>query len=600
MSSKGREHWWGLVFLGGLALGLMVVLARCVQLQWHDSAVYQQRAARQELKIIPQTARRGLIVDRQGRVLAISVPRVSVGVDPNAVTDAAVVARSLGEVLSLDAGDLYAQIKGSTDRRFLWIKRYLDPAVGPRLERLALPGVVLHREYERQYPMGNVAAHVLGFTDVDGRGLEGVEAVYENDLAAQPGKWLLRSDVARRPIGMQGACDNGEDGNTVVLALDAVIQNIVQEEIERTATKYRAKGVIGIVMEPRSGEVLALANWPGFDPGAARTTAVALRRNQALTDPVEPGSTFKPFTIASALAGGYVKVDDIIYCHDGYYSGPGFRPIREYDGHRYGNLTVREIIARSSNIGAAIVAQKMGKTYFHRMIEEFGFGQKTGIDLRGESEGILRPLKRWNDKDNTLTRAAFGQSEAVTPLQLIRGFCCFANGGVLVRPRVVRGILSSTGAVVKDFGLAPAVTLAGGNEAPAQTEKRVIPADIARTMTQDVLTAVVEGEHGTARIAKLEGYRVFGKTGTAQVPKMGGRGYDDGKYVASFMAGAPAEDPKVCVLVVVREPDRRLGLGYTGGVVAAPPAREILRRTLPYLGVPEQKTPETETRLAAR
>ena len=300
---------------------------------------------------------------------------------------------------------------------------------------------------------------------------------------------------------------------------------------------------------------------------------------------MEPGSIFKPFTVASALEGGYVTVNQKIFCYNGYYAKRGIGIISEYNNHGYGELTVAEIIMRSSNIGSARIAQKMGKRYFHAMIEKFGFGKRTGIDLPGEGAGILRPLREWKWGQYALTRAAYGQGPIVTtPIQIIQGFCCIANGGKLVRPRVVRGVLTPEGKVARDIGKDSALSMAEAGDA-----LQVLKPQVSRKMVHEVLKAVVDRRGGTARRARIEGYEVFGKTGTAQVAVNGN--YVDGKYVSSFMAGAPAWAPRICVLVMVREPDRSLGLGYTGGVVAAPAVKEILRQTLPYLGV-EKKLEE--------
>jgi len=448
----------------------------------------------------------------------------------------------------------------------------------------------VENEYRRDYPMGDTAGQVLGSTDIDGCGLEGVEKEYEAYLSPQPGKWLLRSDSLRRPIGAQGECEPAKDGHIVVLTLDSVIQNFVQEELRKTVEKFRAKSAMGIVMDPKTGEVLAMANWPGFDPNRVRETAPEIRRNRTLTDPIEPGSTFKPFTAASAVEGKFVTLQTIIDCGEGVYNGPGFGAVHEYK-HYFGRIRVADILIHSSNIGSAKLAQKMGKPYFYGMLRKFGFGEKTGIDLPGEGEGIMRPLSKWNDKMYTLTCVGFGQGISVTPIQLIRAFCGLSNGGTKVTPRVTKGILSPDGSeVICDF-LHPRtdtgeyINGVGGEI----SENHIISERVSRDIREEALAGVVEKKGGTARGAYLEEYRIFGKTGTAQIALKDGRGYEPNKYVSSFLGGAPVENPRICVLVMVREPDRRLGLGYTGGRVAAPAVREIVRQTLAYLQVPPHK-----------
>jgi len=580
MLNKHREWWPAQALLGLMLAGLLVVLIRCGYLQYFRSAEFRRQAAHQQLKIIPRNARRGSIVDRQGRVLAVSTERISVRVDPVLLDDIAKTARTLAKILAVDEQELQTKLQQRRDKRFMWVKRFVTDRETQKVRSLKIRGVVLEREYERQYPMGQLTAHVLGFTDIDSRGLEGVEAKYEEYLAGKKGCWRLKSDARRRPIGTQGEFEEAQDGDTIVLSIDAVIQTYVEEQLDETVKKFQAKGATGIVMDPYNGQVLALANWPRFDPARARQSDLTVRRNRALTDPVEPGSTFKPFTVAAALEGNFVRANDKIYCHEGRYAGKGFGAIKEYDDHGYGDLTVTDVIVRSSNIGVAKIAQKMGKKHFYGMIEKFGFGKKTGIDLSGEGAGILRPLSEWKWGDYALTRAAFGQGPiSATPIQLMRGFCCLVNGGRGVQPRVVLGVLSPGRKVLRDF------TVQNDKAQGDSGQRQVLSQKVSRQMTGDVLRAVVDRKGGTAHNAYIEGYSVFGKTGTANIAKKDGKGYEENKYISSFIAGAPAEHPAVCVLVMVYEPDRSLGLGYTGGMVAAPAVREILRQTLAYLDI---------------
>lgn len=582
--------WRGQICLAGLIVLLLVVMGRCAYLQGWKSDFYRARADRQQLKLIPQSARRGLIVDCRGRVLAVSNQVYSAAVDPALLGDVRGTSGELADILSLDREEVYAKIQERRDRRFVWLKRMLSEEETERIRDLGLRGVILQREYVRSYPMGSLGAHVLGFTNVDDEGVEGVEGYYNHYLRGEPGLFELRMDSLRRPIGTLGECQSGRDGNTVVLSVDVMIQEYVEEQLRLVVEKYRAAGATGIVMDPKSGEVLALANWPTFEPEQAGKARPEVRRNRALTDPIEPGSTFKPFTLASALEGNYVTLDQKIDCLDGPYTGKGFGSIHEYRQY-HGVLSVAEVIIKSSNIGTAKIAQKMGKKYFYPMIEKFGFGRKTGIDLSGEGAGILMPLKEWKWGEYALTRASYGQGPvAATPIQMIRGFCEIANGGKRIQPRVARGVLSPDGAVVEEFVKKEKEP---GKEGEGSGDQ-IISEKVARLIVDQVLTAVVEGGAGTGKTAYLDEYRVFGKTGTAKVPKKGGKGYEDNKYISSFVGGAPAEEPKLCVMVIVYEPDRSLGLGYTGGRVAAPAVKEILRQSLAYLEVPARKMEETK------
>jgi cell division protein FtsI (penicillin-binding protein 3) len=588
MTHEWRERWKSQFCLAILLLLFLAVGARCVYLQFYRHDHFVERAQRQQLKIIPQSARRGHIVDRNGIVLAQSVQKFSVALDPGLVVDKARTARKLGTALTINADTLHQKILARTDKRFLWVKRFIDRQEQERLSGLDLPGLIIQKEYHREYPMGTLAAHVIGFTDIDGRGLEGIEGSMEEYLGCETGRWLLRSDVGRRPIGSHSQCQSGEDGKTVVLTLDMTIQACLEEQLQATVEKFNASGATGIVMDPRNFEVLALANYPTFDPGLARKTEPALRRNRALTDPVEPGSLFKPFTIASAVDGGYVTLNQKINCLEGPYRGKGIGVIREYK-YYFGSISVADVIVRSSNIGTAKIARKMGKKYFYPMIEEFGFGQKTGIDLPGEGAGILMPLKEWKWGDYALTRASYGQGPiAATPIQLIRAFSILANGGRQGKPIAVKNVMSTDGPRRTEEAVP-----AGANDDESLPVSSVVSEKVARNVVQKALQGVVERKGGTAHNAYIEGYGVFGKTGTAQVPLKNGRGYEPNKYVSSFMAGAPAENPRICVLIMVKEPDRSLGLGYTGGAVAAKAVGLVINQTLAYLGVEKKKTDES-------
>ena len=572
-TNRRRGSRGALLLLIAILALLALVMGRCWYLQYYCSQDARDQAARQQLKIIPQRARRGMIVDRRGVKLALSVERWSVALDPSFLDDVDQVVDALAAKLSLDPAPLARNIQAAGDRRFLWIKRFVRDDQADSLRQMNLRGVIFVTEYERRYPLGPLAAHVIGFTDIDGRGREGVEAQCDTHLAGKDGTRYLRTDTQGRAIGVAQPPEQCQDGLTVVLSLDVNIQAFVAEQLAATVQKFQATGALAVAMNPRTGEVLALANYPTFDPNSARLVGSQIRRNRVLTDPVEPGSIFKPFTVAAALQGGYVTPNEKMFCHEGRYAGRGFGVITEYGDHAYGDISVTDIVVHSSNIGAAKIAQKMGKKYFHEMIERFGFGRKTDIDLPGEGPGILRALSEWKWGDYALTRAAYGQGPIVaTPIQLIRAFCCFANAGKLVRPSVIKGVL------VEDELLLAEKRSAEDSDRNAQ----IIAPEVAAALAGEILRAAVDRKEGTAHNAYIDGVAVFGKTGTAQVAKKDGKGYEDRKYISSFIAGAPADDPRICTLVMVQEPNQALGLGYTGGMVAAPAVREIIRQTLTY------------------
>ena len=571
---------------GGFMVLLIAVMAavigRCGRLgvYEHDQAV--ERALRQQLRIEPQYARRGSILDCRGRKLALSIRKYTIAADPMMIADPFNAAAKLAGPLGDDAHAIERMIHHHTGRRYVVLKRFVDDDTAAAVRALNINGLIVQSNYQRQYPMGTMAACVLGFTDTAGVGIEGLEKAYEHVLGGVAGKTLYRTDARGHAIAARADSTPARDGKSLVLTIDAVIQSITETEIAKRAAEYQAAGAMALVLDPTTGDVLAMAQVPTFDPGDPQAVTAAVRRNRALTDPFEPGSTFKPFTVAAALSNDSIDIDDVIDCHDGLYAGKGFGRITEYGNHRYGKLSITDIIVHSSNIGSAIIAQKMGKTHFYDMIERFGFGRRTGIDLPGEGTGILRPLSQWRWGDYALTRAAFGQGPvAVTALQLLRGFCVFANDGRLVRPRVASHIIDGD-------------TIREVPPKEDHTERwQVIDANLADVMRQTVLTAVVDRKEGTAHRAWIDGMGVFGKTGTAQIVAKDGRGYDENRYISSFIAGAPAQAPQICVLVVVNEPNRKLGKGYTGGVVAAPVVRNIIAQTMAYLDRQDARPMET-------
>ncbi|MDP6381058.1 MAG: penicillin-binding protein 2, partial [Phycisphaerae bacterium] len=392
----------------------------------------------------------------------------------------------------------------------------------------------------------------------------------------------VKADARRRPLWVESARDEGEvgssiadlnrDGRTIVLTIDKAIQSFVEIELKRVIEKYEAKGVIGIVMDPRTGEVLAMANLPAYDPNNYGDYPAEARRNRAITDPYEPGSTFKAFVAAAALAKGVVKMEEQIHCGNGVWR---YRSRTINDHHPYGRLSLQDIVVKSSNVGMAKLGVRLGDERLRQAVLDFGFGSKTGILLSGENAGVVQSAQKWSYW--TTTSVPFGHEIMVTPLQLVTAFSVFANGGKLLKPRIVRGILDTRGRLVAD--------LAGKPEVVSQ----VMPEPLANAFRDEVLVEVVE--RGTGRQCKISGYKVFGKTGTAQKlappgSAESGNGYSHELYVGSFIAGAPAEAPRLVVLVAVDEPNK--SKGYYGGTVAAPAVRAILEQTLAYLGVRPQ------------
>ncbi|HWL91895.1 MAG TPA: penicillin-binding protein 2, partial [Phycisphaerae bacterium] len=356
------------------------------------------------------------------------------------------------------------------------------------------------------------------------------------------------------------------DGFHVVLTIDAEIQANVERELIETVSKYKAESAVAIVMHPQTGAILAMANAPGFDPNHYRDYGAAYYRNKSVTDPYEPGSTFKPFIASGALAEKAVRRGEVFDCERGSWTD-GARTLRDH--HPYDFLSFEEVLIKSSNIGMGKIGKRLGNEKLFEYCRTFGFGEKTGVDLIGEDAGILRPLARWNSFSTT--SIPMGQELCVTPLQLARGYCAFANGGKIVKPYVLRAVMDAGGEVVSDF-------------TPPLPEEPVISPEIIETMKDKILVEVVR--QAASQHAKLPNYTVFGKTGTAQIAKKGGGGYVPNAYVSSFVGGAPAKNPQLVVLVAVRKPQK--SIGYYGAVVAAPAAARILSHALAYLGVPPE------------
>jgi cell division protein FtsI (penicillin-binding protein 3) len=415
--------------------------------------------------------------------------------------------------------------------------------------------------------MGRLASNLVGFTShLDNRGLEGVELKYDKELSGSAARNIFLADAHRRPIRAKQQDGVLTNGVGIILTIDATIQQFTRDQLIKQYREYEAESAVAIVAEPRSGAILAMVSLPDFDP-ADRSTDPNNFRSRAITDSFEPGSILKPVVAAIALDAGVVNRTEKIFCENGSYSGHGFGQIGEYR-RGYGDLTVKEILINSSNIGMAKIGQRLGKDRLYDGLRLFGFGRKTGIELPGEIDGLLRPARTWDGY--SVTRIPYGQEICVTGMQLIRAFCILANGGRLVRPFLVRAVVDNDGKITE-------------LKRPPPPVGYIINPDVAEWVVREALTGVVN--EGTGKRAKLEKWQLFGKTGTANIASSDIRGYLENEFVASFIAGAPVDDPAIVVLVSIRKPNRSLGKGYTGGVVAAPVAAKIIEKTLTCLGV---------------
>jgi cell division protein FtsI (penicillin-binding protein 3) len=550
-----------LLFAWVVAIGGRLWSLQVVQ---HDEFV--RRAERQQQRVLELDPPRGTIYDARGRELAVSIEVESVFAVPRELADREAAATRLARALDLDRGKLARAL--AQDREFVWVARKLDPPAARAGRALDLPGIYFLEESKRYYPMRQLAAQVLGFVGTDNHGLAGLEANYEKVVAGKPGRRTVLRD-ARRGLAVPPGLPSADPvpGSDLVLTLDSALQQIVEEELDAIYTGRRAQSASAVLLDPQSGAVLAMASRPTFDPNAFRSAGEAALRNRAVQDAYEPGSTFKMVTAAAALEQGVVSPADRFDCEMGGITLAG---VRISDHKPFGDLSFREVIAKSSNVGTIKTALRVPTPDFYAAIRAFGFGRTTGVDLPGESAGLLMPLERWPG----LAKAyiSFGQGISVTPLQLAVAFAAVANGGRLLEPYVVEEIRGADG--VRRPHPAPVV--------------RGEPASPRTIATLRELLSGVTRDGGTGRAAVTPGYSAAGKTGTAQkaVP---GRGYLPDEFIASFVGWAPADRPLFVGAVVVDDPEG----GYHGGDVAAPVFGAIARRALLARHVrPERERPE--------
>jgi cell division protein FtsI (penicillin-binding protein 3) len=562
-------------FVAGFGiLWVLLIAARLYDLQVVRYDHYSNKAERQQQRVVALDPPRGTIYDAQGRELAVSIQVDSVYAVPPEIEEPAAAAAALARAIpGLDGVKLARQLTG--DREFIWVARKLDPPTAAKVHALGLKGLYFVPESKRYYPMGELAAQVLGYVGTDNHGLAGLELVYDREITGKPGKRTVLRDARQGTVAAPDLSSaEPEPGHDLYLTLDATVQHIVERELARAIEERHAKRGSAIFLDPRTGGVLAMASYPTFDPNDFSAYLPDSWRNRAIADVYEPGSTFKMVTAAAALEAGVVRASDRIDCGMGTITL--FRDIRVHDHERYGMLSFAQVIAHSSNIGVIRVAQRMTNQRFYDTIRGLGFGRPLGIDLPGESAGILHPVERWSllEKDYI----AFGQGVSVTPLQLVAAAGAVANGGVLLKPHMVAAV--SGGDRLER----------GPERGEVRLAKFASPPVIGRPMstaTAAELTRLLEGVviEGTGKSAAVAGYRVAGKTGTAQIPVRGGyRG-----YLPSFVGFAPADRPALVGLVAIAEPQ---GNEYYGAQVAAPAFGAIIRQVLLYRGVhPERDRP---------
>lgn len=553
-----------------VAFWMLGISARLVHLQVtrHDKLV--ARARQQQQDAIETNPARGPVLDREERELARTIDTTSVSIAPDEFkqhkedTDAQVnaaietTAQGLSSVLGLNKKAVSDQINEAknTGRRFIWIARRIDPEKAALLEKMELTGVHTRKEPKRFYPNGSLAANVLGFVGLDGNGLAGIEQVYNEKIVGEPGKIFVEKDSLGRAYESTEVL--GRPGQTIILTIDQSIQYQAEAALTAAITNSHAKAGTAIVLDPHTGDILALANAPTFDPNDVGAAPPAARANWALQNIYEPGSTFKIVAFSAAIEKGLARPEDHIDCQMGSIT-VAKRLI--HDHHAFGNLTIADALAKSSNVAAIKLGLRVGDPTMYDFITRFGFGSRTGIELPGETVGLVRPLHRW--QPSSIGSVAIGQEIGVTPLQMVAAFGALANDGVRIAPHLIREIRNGNGVTTYR---------------PNPEQHRVIKKE-----TASALRGMLEGVtlNGTAKKAQLDGYTAAGKTGTAQKIDPRTRTYSATKFVASFVGFAPVNNPAVVIIVVIDEP----GGSYHGGDVAAPVFRQIAEQILPEMGV---------------
>lgn len=558
-----------------LGLWTVAIEVRLVYLQIVMHSDLVARAARQQRRTIPAPAKRGDIVDRRGQTLATSVDADSIYAVPSEIDDASAAALKLCEALG-DCTDKGRQaLADRLDRRraFVYVRRQVAPEQARRVAALNMEAVGFIKESRRFYPNTELAAHLLGYVGLDNRGLSGLESAYDSQIRGKPGTILIHTDARRHAFSR--AERPPTSGSTVELTVDEYLQHVAERELHAGVVANRAAGGSAIVMNPHTGEILALANEPTFNPNVYGEFSEGQRRNRAIQDLYEPGSTFKIVTASAAIEEQVMPTDALIDTNPGQIRIGPDRVVREYEGHNYHVLSFTDVIVKSSNVGAIKIGYKVGAERLGRFVSLFGFGRPASPDFPGESPGIVWNAAKWTE--GALASVSMGYQVGVTPLQMVTAISSVANGGQLVEPRAVRAVYQDN----------------RRHSVPPKVVRRTVSKDTAAA-----LTTIMEGvvERGTGRAAQISGYTIAGKTGTA-AKLVGGR-YSNSEYNASFVGFLPSLNPAVAIIVVIDSPHGPHG--YAGGGVSAPIFKRIAEATLRYLGVQPTPNPHPPVIVARR
>jgi cell division protein FtsI (penicillin-binding protein 3) len=543
-----------------------VILLRLLDLMILDHDKLSGRAEQQYIREKTLEPQRGVIWDRRMREMATSIEAQSLYAMPSKIEETRYLTRRLAPLVRVSSKKLNMTLLKKRSKDFIWIDRKLDVDTAREirmlLDKLGYDAIGFMPESRRYYPKGKTASHILGFTNIDNKGIAGLELMYNEYLKGEIKYVSVGTDA--RGNRLSSDIKEAISGNNILLTIDEGIQYIVERELSSAVSEWKAKAAVAVMMDPRTGEILAMANRPTYDPNNAGKSRNYTRRNRAITDLYEPGSTLKTILAAAALEEGVVRPNEEFDVSKGHIVVGG-RTI--WDTHKHEIITFQEIVQMSSNVGAVQIGIKLGGKKYYDYIKKFGFGEKTGIDFPGEVRGILRKTKDWSG--TSLAALSIGHEIGVTPLQVLRAYAAVANDGVLMKPYIVSDIISPEGEAIK-------------SNTP-KVERRIISRDTSEKV-RDILKTVVE-EGGTATRAYIKGNLVAGKTGTAQIFDQKAGRYSRDKYVSSFVGFVPADDPKVALIVVIFEPK---GPAY-GGVVAAPVFKNIIEQTLTYLDIPMEK-----------
>ncbi|MGB5157816.1 peptidoglycan D,D-transpeptidase FtsI family protein [Desulfobacterium sp. N47] len=537
---------------------LISIIAKAGYLQIYQSVWLATKAAHQYERPIKETGKRGTIYDVNLREIAVSIDITSIAAYTSKIEDKDFAANMLAKSLNMRASIIKSTL--SSGKPFVWIKRKATPKEVYAVKSLDIEGICFLSEHSRVYPQKTLAAQTVGFTGVDGNGLEGLEFYYDNQLKGSDDNFIVLKDALGQGFNAEKSSGDNNNGNDLVLTIDQAVQYLTEKALQEAVVDSSATSGIAMVMVPKTGAILAMAHYPLINPNSYKQYDKQFWRNRAITDPFEPGSTMKMFTASAAVEHGDCKPDTVFFCENGQYA-VGKHTI--HDTHPYGWLTLTEIVKFSSNIGAYKIVKKIGPEALYKTLKNFGFGEKTGINCPGETSGFLASYKNWRNID--VGTISFGQGISASPLQLISATSAIANNGLLMKPFLVQTILDQKGQTIKSFGPTPV--------------RQAVSPKTADTIKK-ILTSVTTKE-GTGFNAILDGYTVCGKTGTAQKVDKTGR-YARGKYISSFIGFTPVENPEIAILVIIDEPTK----SHYGGIVAAPAFKKIAQETLTYLNVP--------------